>query len=534
MSNIEHPLNRHLVIADNYNLLRGLRSESVDLITTDPPFAKNGTFVGSLKPSLSQDEMDVERSMLARWGINSPQQAADAGIEWPQGETTAKFKDIWSWETDVHETWIDELEDTHAHIARLIDNIRYTHSDGVAAYIAFMAVRLIECHRILKPTGALFLHCDHTASGYLRMLLDGIFRGGGEFRNEIVWCYAPTGRGPKLAFHRKHDTIFYYGRSTTGVFTPQYGPISDATAAAYSTNIDPDGRKWGLAMGRKRYLDEVLGRPVPSWWADIPAGSNMSSRERTGYPTQKPWALAERIIKAASNEGDVVLDPFAGCAYTAVAAETLGRQWIGCDISPRSLTVMRRQFAKRHWAIDGVAPPGMLEGLEACNVTVVGPGEVPVRESIHDPVPSVKQLPERIYKRAPASDMPHREMREILGRLSGWQCWACGYATRTIDGAVVESSDHFHLDHVEPKSGGGSNKLWNRALLCAPCNNEKRDRQVTLAAFRDELTVKARRASYGIVGCPVDLQQVRDQANDEWSAWRAAHGFDAAKLHGIR
>ena len=148
-----HPLNRNLFIADNLTLLQRLDNESVDLICIDPPFAKNQTFVGALKPPLTDDEQRQELDMMADWGIHNARQAAAAGIEWPYGQNYAKFKDIWRWENDVHEDWIARIESDHAALAKVIDATRYAHSEDTAAYLAYMAIRLIEMHRILKPTG---------------------------------------------------------------------------------------------------------------------------------------------------------------------------------------------------------------------------------------------------------------------------------------------------------------------------------------------------------------------------------------------
>ena len=517
----EHPYNRHLFISDNYDLLRSLPSESIDLITTDPPFAKNGTFVGSLKPALSSDEIAAEREMLASWGIAGPRDASAAGIEWPTGETTAKFKDIWTWEGDVHEEWMDLIASDWPAVREVIEAAQHAHSEGVAAYICYMAVRLIECHRVLKPTGSLYLHCDHTANSYLRALMDSVF-GYKNFRNEVVWCYRGGGV-PGNAFARKHDTIIFYGVSSKeNTFHRQHVPYSEASQRLVEsrggTSID----------GKERDLDR--GAAMPDWWIDINSLQTWSP-ERTGYPTQKPWALAERIIKASSNPGDVVLDPFAGCAYTAVAAEDLGRQWIACDISPRALTVLRRQFAKKGWAIDGEASADETGqgALAFVDVTTVGPHGIPERDHSADPVRSVKPLPKRKFK-VPASDMSNAEMKSLLAEVAGYQCWACGFAPRDVKGSVVESADHFHLDHIEPKSLGGSNYVHNRALLCAPCNGAKSAQRVPLKNFRDDLEVAARRASYGHDDYPVDIDAVQTEAILRWSAWRTSKGLDAPTL----
>lgn len=525
--------NRTLFVCDNYHLLRGLPSESVDLITTDPPFAKNGTFVGSLKPPLADHEIEAERSQLAAWGVRSPAEAAGKDLEWPSGAESAKFKDIWTWAGDVHEDWMEQISSDWPAIKEVIEAAQHAHSEGVAAYIAYMAVRLIECHRVLKPTGSLFLHCDHSANSYLRMTLDAIF-GKDLFRNEIAWCYTGPGN-VKRNFPRKHDTIYFYAKSVDAVLNLDAVrvPHKRQTPSGGITSQAAGGRERAEIHARERELI-AAGKVPEDWWNDIGAGSHMPKGERTGYPTQKPQALAARIIEAASNEGDLVLDPFAGCAYTAVAAESLKRRWMACDISPRALTVMRRQFAKKGWAIDGVTPEGQLAGTEALSVTVRGPEEVPERDHDADPVPAPKPLPVRKYKR-PTSDMPKSEMKDLLGRESEWMCWACGYATLTRSGDVVPSGEHFHLDHIEPRSQGGSHRVHNMALLCAPCNTAKGSDRVPLKDLRDDPAVIARRESYGVAaGELVDIDRAQERVMEAWADWRARNGLADPQLPFIR
>ena len=546
-----HPYNRHLFISDNYKLLQSLDTESIDLITTDPPFKKNYTFEGSLKPPLSKREIDVELAMLGSWGTTGPDEAARAGIEWPTGKTTAEFKDRWSWEGDVHEEWMEMIAEDWPAIREVIEAAQHAHSPGQGAYIAYMAVRLIECHRILKPTGSLYLHCDYAANSYLRVLLDAIF-GQKHFRNEIVWDYKKVSNSKAKKFLRAHDTILFYGKTDTITYNPLFETElsprkKKLVKAGYNTKRQNGERYLYIYDEAKVVAREAAGQFHRSDFdhivkVDTTRGNrysdifrinwiNPKSPENTGYPTQKPWALAERLIRASTNEGDVVLDPFAGCAYTAVAAEGLGRQWIACDISPRALTVLRRQFAKKEWAIDGVVPEGMLpsQSMAACNVTVKGPGDIPKRDRSADLVKSVKPLPPRKFKKA-ASDMPEADMKSMLAELAGYQCWACGFALRDVNGTVVESIDYFHLDHIEPKSAGGSNFVHNRGLLCAPCNSAKSSQRIPLKAFRDELAVAARRASYGHGAYPVDIDEVHEKAMIRWSEWRTAKGLDAPQL----
>ena len=225
---------------------------------------------------------------MAGWGVTDRRTARRAGIEWPDQDRRASYDDIWTWQ-DVHVKFAEQLEQSHPTEAALINATRASHSDGLAAYLSYMVVRLLEMRRVLKSAGALYLHCDYTANSYLRLLLDTVF-GKDNLRREIFWQRA-GGRAKGSQHARKTfgadtDTILFYSKT----------PASRLT----------DGEQ-----------------PLSTLWADVP--NLTSSRERTGYPTQKPVALAERIIQSFSRPGDVVLDPFAGCAYVPVAAESLGR-----------------------------------------------------------------------------------------------------------------------------------------------------------------------------------------------------------------
>ena len=226
---------------------------------------------------------------------------------------------------------------------------------GLLSYLSYMAERLTECQRILKPSGSIYFHCDPTSSHYLKLVMDAIF-GADNFRNEIIWCYAPQGRAPKRGFHRKHDVILYYADKDAegGVWNPPYGEMREATRKAYS-RVDEYGRRYLEIQGRRSYLDENKGRPVPSWWDDIHSrGTTYSSKEWTGYPTQKPTALLERIINASTNPGDVVLDPFCGCGTTVKAADNLNRKWLGIDISVLAIDIILSRLEGRKIPVSGL------------------------------------------------------------------------------------------------------------------------------------------------------------------------------------
>ena len=506
-------VNRGVYIADNLDFLRAVNTASVDLVCIDPPFAKNDTFTAEkLRPPLTPAERDNEMRLLQMWGITTAQQADDAGIAWPDDpKAKGGYKDTWSWDDDVHPDWVTGIKTTHPAVNLLLEASREIHGDSIAAYLAFMAIRLFELHRILKPTGSLYLHCDHSANGYLRQLLDGVF-GNGEgnnpgFRNEVIWSHQGSWIQPEDHFPRRHDTIFWYTKSKQYTFHPGYE--SDA-------ELQMNYKRW------KRFLtpgNKILGDNMPShdkrfapyWNAFVKKhgrepgetdvvleirGSRMGdvqyvkvvdpkTPERTGYPTQKPVALAERIIQASTNPGDVVLDCFAGCAYTALAAEKLGRQWTACDINLRAWTVFKRQFNK-----GGKLP------LLTCNdeitgqqvmgseptVTIHGPQELPTRTTTAEvEVKPIRTDNRRQYKRE-STLLDKREMLTALLQFSNGKAWCCGFASVNADGSLAYGD--YELDHIVPKSRGGEDDIVNRAPLCSTHNQLKSDHDINLQELR--------------------------------------------------
>ena len=194
-----------------------------------------------------------------------------------------------------------------------------------------MAIRVLEMHRILKSSGSIYLHCDPTMSHYLKLMLDCIF-GENHFKNEIVWGYEKP-RSAKNIWRRNHDTLIFYSKTNNWKFNVQRVPKLDGTFELRKPFKRPDGSVWAA---------KEPGKQAGSWWYDIPSfATRMSAKERTGYPTQKPLALLERIIAASSNKGDMVLDPFCGCATTCIAAEKLERQWIGIDVSHKAYELVK-------------------------------------------------------------------------------------------------------------------------------------------------------------------------------------------------
>ena len=424
--------NRTLFHGDNLPFLRAMNSESVDLIATDPPFNKGKDF-------------------------HATPDSLAAG---------AKFQDRWAWERDVHQEWTDQITDDYPRLMEAIESARYAHSDGMGAYMCFMAVRLLAMRRVLKPTGSIYLHCDPTASHYLKAVMDAIF-GQKHFVNEIVWCYNVGGKG-KRWWARKHDLILFYAKSKTYHFDGKAAGIARDTGAKSfggRIGVDEDGRPYQDKIVRKTgkiyryYLDEPK---IPEdWWTDI---NSLQSgvKERVGWPTQKPIALYERIVKASSREDDVVLDPFAGCATTCVVAEKLNRQWVGIDIWEKAHEVVLDRL-KREVGLFG-------------DVTFTD--QLPERTDDGDIASPFLRVKERI-KEPPNPHKSRAAMYEFLLGQHGAKCQGCD---RTFD-----DSRYLELDHNTPRADGGWNHISNRILLCGPCNRLKSN-IFTLSGLRRENT----------------------------------------------
>ena len=213
----------------------------------------------------------------------------------------------------------------------------------LSVYLDWMEERFLLMRKVLKPTGAIFVHCNWRASHYLKCDMDRIF-GHDWFRNEIIWCYAPAGNPSARSFHKKHDVILYYG-SIEGTWHPPYTEMLGDTEAAYN-KVDESGRRYNMYRGKRVYRDQIEGRPIPDWWTDIPSFSSRSaSKEYIGYPTQKPLALMERLIEVCTEPGDLVLDPFCGSGSTLVAAKQLGREFIGFDLSGEAVRISNERIA---------------------------------------------------------------------------------------------------------------------------------------------------------------------------------------------
>ena len=502
-------VNRGVYIADNLDFLRAINTASVDLVCIDPPFAKNDTFTADkLRPPLSQEERDNEMRLLQGWGTATPQQADDAGIAWPDDpKSRGGYRDTWAWDEDIHEDWVSGIKATHPAVNMLIETSRQIHGDSIAAYLSFMAIRLFEIHRVLKQTGSLYLHCDHTANGYLRQLLDGVFNSN-NLVCEVIWGYGTPsgGRAAGKKPVKAHDTIFIYAK--------EYGqhrynrinlPYSPEYVERWFRHTDENNRRYQTRSRKgqivRQYLDESPGIPLSDTWSDIKqlygsAGWFPGKQaEITGYPTQKPAILAERIIRASTNPGDVVLDCFAGCAYAAIAAEKLRqsdpeqeRIWAACDINLRAWTVFKRQFNKGgdlpKLTCNDRTTGQQVMGSEP-TVTIHGPAELPERTTAAEvEIKPLRTDNRRQYKRE-STLLNRGEMLAALLNYSHGRAWCCGYISRGTNGQIIPTN--YELDHITPKSRGGEDEITNRAPLCPAHNKLKSDRDMTLHELREEL-----------------------------------------------
>ena len=467
-------LNRTVFISDNLPFLKSLDTKSVDLAVIDPPFGKNQNFTGRLRPPLSKQEREQEQDLMVNWGVYDVASAYELGVEYPdQTGETALFREVWRFERVLQQEWWDAVRDTP--IWWLIESTRRTHDEDTAAYIAFMAQRMVEIRRILKPTGSVYMHCDHDANAYLRQMMDAVF-GASNFRNEIIWAYTGPSNTRRW-FPRKHDTILFYAKSDDAVFNRDAVRIPYKRMSGTGHNSLARGDRTDEEVKAAEAEYAKLGKVIEDYWTDIAGGGHIPINERTGYPTQKPQALAQRIIQASSNPGDLVLDCFAGCAYVPVAAEVTERRWIACDMSPRAWTVVRRQFAKKPEL--GMTTEGEEADYEEASprfegkgvLKVRGPRELPRRsdpEMRFEYLPARAHIPEIRFRQTPLETSA--EIWQAFVDAWGSECWYCG--VREQRGRL-----YLQLDHIVPKRGDGSNDdCWNRALACIACNSDKSNR----------------------------------------------------------
>ena len=387
-------VNRTLWTADNLDILRGMNSETVDLIYLDPPFNSNKNY-------------------------EAPVGSKAAG---------AAFKDTWTL-SDLDVAWMGLIAEEQPAIANILNAAGVSHGKGMQSYLTMMAVRLLEMHRILKPTGSIYLHCDPYASHYLKMLMDAVF-GQRNFQNEIVWSYR---RWPSKVrrFQRMHDVLLYYAKQ----IGQQTFNVSYEEPAPSTKRVWGDRKQILLPGATKKIKSAQKSRGLPQ--RDVFSISFIAgaSKERIGFPTQKPLALLERIILASSNEGDLVLDPFCGCATACVAADNLGRQWVGIDISPKAAELVNVRLQETM-------------GSLFHNRLVTNRTDILRRTDIEAP-------------------KNYRQNKHVLYGQQEGKCAGC---------RMDLPFKIFEVDHVIPQSRGGTDHIENLQLLCGHCNKVKGNR----------------------------------------------------------
>ena len=484
--------NRTIFERDNLDILRGIDTDSIDLIYLDPPYNSNQTY-------------------------KAPIGSEAAG---------AAFKDTWTL-SDIDNAWHGELAEHEPALYSAISAAEFSHSKSMKAYLIMMGIRMLEMKRVLKPTGSIYLHCDPTASHYLKAMMDAIF-GRDNFRNEIIW-HRIQGAG-KAAQHEAvsygtvTDQILFYAFSDSkfdinsdlvpfsedylknfryrdkkgsyarrSPFRPPGLGERPNLCYEYKGFYPPNPSGWTVALDTLKKIDEEgelefangkvyrklrlkSGMSANNLWLDIPPALG---KERLGYPTQKPLKLLERIIKASSNRGDVVLDPFCGCATTCIAAEIHQRQWAGIDLSPKAVELVKARLERE---VDLTEYPNLLGQIKHRT-------DIPKRSYPEEPhqihietLFGQKDITTNLVLSEVELGTFRSHKHTLYGKQEG-KCNGCEYSL---------PFRNMTIDHIIPRSKDGGDEIGNLQLLCHTCNSIKGNRthEYLIQRLREDGTLR--------------------------------------------
>ena len=492
--------NRTLVVSDNLPALAAMPDACVDLIYLDPPFN-------------SKKEYSNPINIPEEYAYTLYRDYTEMGVK----VVEPSFSDQWSMELYLKDAagniypnpnwkhqWVTAIAEAYPALHSVLTSAGQAQDEGLQGYLTFMAVRLLQMRRVLRETGSIYLHCDPTASHYLKAVMDCIF-GHGNFIDEIVWNYGTPsgGRAAGKKPVKAHDVLLAYAaKYGAHTYNVQYLPYSEKYINERFVYTDEAGRKYRTrkrSNGRvdRQFLDESKGVPLSNVWSDLKQlyAYHLVRRkaEDTGYPTQKPLALLDRIILASSKEGDVVLDPFCGCATACIAAEKLGRRWIGIDRGEEAY----RQVVRRMQ-----------------NTVKLASKDTPL---LLEPERVITRMEELPGQRMDYPLVPQPEARRVGGRTTPpprvrvedrTKQWLFGVQQGYCIGCAASIPIYLlSIDHVVPRAAGGPDEEWNYQLLCSYCNPVKGDRLTTKELW--EANLKS--------GVLTDIERVR-------RLWKAREG----------
>ena len=406
----------------------GLNADIADAIITDPPFN-----TGQMRKD-DQVKIDKKKSKQT--------QLVDI-----HGNVVQAYSDKWTIKS-ISDPELEFIKYKDKSLVRFCQIIGNQHSDGMEAYLLMMASRLLLCHEILKETGSIFLHCDISANGYLRMLMDAIF-GEKNFRNELIWCYTGPAAPNQRQFSRKHDTILWYSKSDQWTFNADEVRVPHKDGKLHTGGFThKTGKKSGTNLTKEVIVEQYSKGKIPeTWWTKFsPVARIHSERCQIGeqkWTDQKPLKLYTRLVKAVTNKGDLVIDPFCGCATTLIAAENEGRQWIGIDSHEERIQLIEPQMEK-------LITSDVTKWKEDFKI-----------------ITKKKDFPKRTDNKLSAKErkiIKDEKVLEQLEHLPYLRCDICGTPKDKFD---------LEIEHKHAKANRGGKEPTNFQLACSRCNRRK-------------------------------------------------------------